>query len=85
LRYCTIHDLLDTTEEVQNFEYSGFCLVAAEEPRSVKEAMAEQCWHEAMQVEMQSIEANRTWDVSVLPPKQKAIDLKWVFKVKKDP
>jgi hypothetical protein len=47
--------------------------------------MAEQCWHEAMQVEMQSIEANRTWDVSVLPPKQKAIDLKWVFKVKKDP
>jgi hypothetical protein len=76
---------MDTTEEVQNFEYSGFCLVAAEEPRSVKEAMAEQCWRQAMQVEMQSIEANRTWDVSVLPPKQKAIGLKWVFKVKKDP
>jgi hypothetical protein len=38
-----------------------------------------------MQAEMQAIEANRTWDVSVLPPKHKAIGLKWVFKVKKDP
>jgi len=34
---------------------------------------------------MQAIKANRTWDVSVLPPKHKAIGLKWVFKVKKDP
>ena len=38
-----------------------------------------------MQAEMQAIEANRTWEVSVLPPKHKAIGLKWVFKVKKDP
>jgi len=38
-----------------------------------------------MQSEMQAIEENRTWDVSDLPPKQKAIGLKWVFKVKKDP
>jgi hypothetical protein len=34
---------------------------------------------------MQAIEQNRTWDVSNLPAKQKAIGLKWVFKVKKDP
>ena len=38
-----------------------------------------------MQSEMQAIEENRTWDVSDLPAKQKAIGLKWVFKVKKDP
>ena len=38
-----------------------------------------------MQAEMKSIEENRTWDVSELPAKQKAIGLKWVFKVKKDP
>jgi hypothetical protein len=85
LRYRTIVDLLNDTEDVQDFEYSGLCLVAAEEPRSVQEAMMEECWKQAMQAEMQAIEANRTWDASVLPPKHKAIGLKWVFKVKKDP
>jgi len=72
-RYRTISDLLDTTEEVHDVEYSGLCLVAAEEPRSVEEAMKEACWRQAMQVEMQSIEANRTWEVSDLPARCKAI------------
>jgi hypothetical protein len=35
--------------------------------------------------EMESIEANRTWVLSVLPASHKEIGLKWVFKVKKDP
>jgi len=52
--------LLETTEELQDFEYSGIYLVAAEEPRSVEEALAEQCWRQAMQAEMQAIEANQT-------------------------
>jgi len=43
LRYRTIVDLLDDTEDVQDFEYSGLCLVVAEEPRSVQEAMMEEC------------------------------------------
>ena len=38
-----------------------------------------------MQAEMKAIEANKTGDVSSLPDKQKAIGLKWVFKIKKDP
>ena len=38
-----------------------------------------------MQAEMKSIEDNRTWEVSDLPRDQKAIGLKWIFKVKKDP
>ena len=85
LRYRTISDLLDSIEEMQEFEYSGICLATAEEPRTVGEAMSEEHWREAMRSEMQAIEANRTCDVSVLPPKHKAIGLKWVFKVKKDP
>ena len=85
LRYRTIPDLLDSTDELHEFEYSGLCLVAAEEPRSVDEALTKQCWRQAMQSEMQAIEDNRTWDACVLPPKQKAIGLKWVFKIKKDP
>jgi len=77
--------LLETTEEVQDFEYSGLCLSAVGEPRSVEEAMTEMCWRQAMQAEMQAIENNKTWDVADLLAKQKAIGLKWVFKVKKDP
>lgn len=58
LKYQTIPNLLDTKEEVQGFEYSGLCLVAAEEPRTVDEALSENCWRRAMQSEMQAIEAN---------------------------
>jgi len=81
----TIASLLEDIEEVQGFEYNGVFLVAAEEPRSVNEALKESCWREAMQAEMQAIKANRTWDVSELPTIHKAIGLKWVFKIKKDP
>lgn len=66
-------------------EYSGMCLVAAEEPSSVEQALTELCWRNAMKAEMQAIEANKTWDVSGLPRNQKTIGLEWVFKVKKDP
>jgi hypothetical protein len=38
-----------------------------------------------MQAEMKAIEENRTWVVCDLPAKHRAIGLKWVFKVKKDP
>jgi hypothetical protein len=85
LRYRNIPDLLETTEAMQDFEYSGICLVAAEEPKSVAEALSEQSWRKAMEEEMKAIHENQTWVSCVLPPKQKAIGLKWVFKVKKDP
>ena len=81
LRYRIVFDLLESTDEVANV---GLCLVAAEEPASVEEAMTEECWRQAMQTEMKAIEDNRTWEVAELPAGQKAIGLKWVFKVKKD-
>ena len=77
--------MYDTTDEIHDYEFSGECLYAAEEPRSVEEALLEQCWKDAMMIEMNSIQSNRTWELSVLPAGHKAIGLKWVFKVKKDP
>ena len=85
LRYRTIDNINDTTDEVTDFEYSGVCYLAAEEPRSVEAALGEQCWRKAMEAEMESILANKTWELSVLPASHRAIGLKWVFKVKKDP
>ena len=75
--------MYDNTEVVNDFEYSGLCLLAADEPASIEQALGEQCWREAMAAELQSIKENKTWEVSELPKGQKAIGLKWVFKVKK--
>jgi hypothetical protein len=40
---------------------------------------------EAMKTKLQSIQSNNTWCYAVLPKGQKAIGLKWVYKVKRDP
>jgi len=81
LRFRTIPDLLDATDKVQHFEYSGVCLSAADEPVSLEEAMTQDCWRQAMKSELQAIEDNKTWVVSDLPKNHKAIGLKWVFKI----
>ena len=41
-RFRSLSNLYDTTEEIQNFEYSGLCLLAADEPPSVEEALEEE-------------------------------------------
>ncbi|KAL8116623.1 hypothetical protein AgCh_022969 [Apium graveolens] len=37
-----------------------------------------------MENEMEAIEKNETWTLTELPPSQKSIDLKWIFKLKWD-
>jgi hypothetical protein len=58
--------------------------VSAEEPSSLAHAEQDPCWRKAMEEELRAIEENRTWTLTELPPGQRAIGLKWVFKVKKD-
>nr|GEX91741.1 ribonuclease H-like domain, reverse transcriptase, RNA-dependent DNA polymerase [Tanacetum cinerariifolium] len=70
-----INDLYENTEEL---------LLAEDEPKSYKEALSDQKWIEAMKVELDSINRNNTWELTTLPKGHKAIDLKWVFKTKKD-
>lgn len=57
------------------------------EPKSYAEAR--QCnekgeWEVAMKSEYDSLVANKTWELCDLPDGRKAIDSKWVFKVKRD-
>ena len=66
-------------------EYSGLCLSAAEEPASVEDALDEPAWRSAMEAEMDSIRSNSTLSLASLPAGHRAIGLKWVFKVKRDP
>ena len=78
-----LDEIYEETHEIPT-EYSGLCLLAAEEPNSVKEAFCSANWKKAMEMEMKSIHENKTWVLATLPKGQKAIGLKWVFKVKKD-
>lgn len=66
-------------------EYNGVCMLAADEPANVEQALEETCWKDAMRAELEAIVQNNTWEFSELPKDHKAIGLKWVFKVKRDP
>lgn len=85
LRFRTLNDLFDSTDEVHDYEYSGVCMLAADEPVGVDEALQEQCWLEAMNNELKPIQENDTWLYADLPKGNRAIGLKWVYKVKRDP
>jgi hypothetical protein len=43
LRFRTLNDLLDSTDEMQDYEYSGVCLLAADEPSRVDDALEKDC------------------------------------------
>jgi hypothetical protein len=54
------------------------------EPRSFAEAERHAAWRVAMQLEMDAVEKNRTWELADLPRGHSAMTLKWVFKLKRD-
>ncbi|CAL1398262.1 unnamed protein product [Linum trigynum] len=56
-----------------------------EEPRHFREAVLHAYWREAMQKEILALEANGTWTLEYLPPGKRAIDSKWVYKIKYHP
>ncbi|XP_074377233.1 uncharacterized protein LOC141718750 [Apium graveolens] len=59
-------------------------LMGIDEPVNYAQAVKDVKWRDAMKQEMNSIEANETWRLMELPPDQKIIGLKWIYKLKKD-
>lgn len=57
-------------------------MVADSEPIDFRAALKEKVWKEAMKEEQSSIEKNQIWDLTKLPRDKKAINVKWVFKLK---
>lgn len=49
------------------------------------EASTQKEWVNAMNLELASIEKNKTWTLVNLPKRRRVIGLKWVFKLKRDP
>jgi hypothetical protein len=63
-------------------ELVHYAFLADTEPVSMTEALSNPKWISAMIEELNSIENNDTWSLVNLPQNKKAIDVKWVFKVK---
>ena len=41
-------------------------------------------WRKAMEEEMKALRENKTWELCELPPKCKAVECKWVYRMKSD-
>ncbi|CAH2096121.1 unnamed protein product [Euphydryas editha] len=69
-----------------NDYYTGFTAVNNSE-LSYEEAINSEYsekWKEAIQTELQALQKNKTWIETYLPEDKKAIETKWVFKIKKE-
>lgn len=55
------------------------------EPTTYFEASQHAKWREAMKEELTTLERNGTWVITTLPEGKRALDSKWVYKVKFKP
>ena len=85
VRYRHIDDIMRDARRVELDEDDEMAMLAkAEEPSCYREAVGQPAWEEAMAKEIKSIEKNGTWTLTKLPAGHKPIDLKWVYKLKKN-
>jgi len=52
------------------------------DPLTFKQAVKSKKWRDAMMAEIESIEKNKTWELTILQKGVKPIGVKWVFKTK---
>jgi hypothetical protein len=88
LRYHTMENLLNDQPMPRlvphNLEAQLHLACDDGEPRSFVEAERHAAWRAALQLEMDTVEKNHTWELADLPRGHIAITLKWVFKLKRD-
>nr|CAB3451780.1 unnamed protein product [Digitaria exilis] len=82
-RFRMVDDCINTSEPVE-FDPDELLLAASEEPNTFEQANIDPAWRAAMREELTAIVDNGTWTMVDLPPGQRPIGLKWVFKLKKD-
>ncbi|KAK3001019.1 hypothetical protein RJ639_020679 [Escallonia herrerae] len=58
---------------------------SVDEPKYFSQAVKHAHWRDAMAKEISALEANNTWTLMPLPSRKRAIDSKWVYKVKFHP
>lgn len=79
----SINDLMQQTNEVEEMAHiHEMCLMMAEEPHALEEAINDVKWIEAMREELRMIEKNKTWQVVERPSNKNVISVKWIFRLK---
>lgn len=79
----SLNEIYSETQEIE-LENEELLLSGVEEPSSYVKVAQEHEWRQAMECEIRAVERNNTWKLTEFPPGQKAIGLKWVYKLKKD-
>ena len=51
------------------------------DPQSYREAVNDQKWCDIMNIELQALEDNCTWDITNVPTGRRHIGCKWLFKI----
>ncbi|KAJ0518591.1 putative RNA-directed DNA polymerase [Helianthus annuus] len=84
----TVHPLSNFVS-YENFSKSHKAFLAAitssSEPRNFNQAIQDERWKEAMKKEIRALEENNTWTLVDLPNGKRAVDSKWVYKIKYKP
>ncbi|KAH9790789.1 hypothetical protein KPL71_003509 [Citrus sinensis] len=78
----SLQDLYKVIERRDNLTL--FCLFADCETVNFQEAALDEKWRIAMDEEIKAIVKNDTWELTTLPKGHKAIDVKWVYKTKRN-
>lgn len=72
-----------TTQQVSpSFSYFLATIIPQTDPLYFQQAIKIPQWVEAMNVELEALEVNQTWEVMPLPPNRKSIGCKWIYKTK---
>lgn len=84
MRYRSLRDIYDNTDEIELEQELLFA--GTDEPQTYEQAAGDKNWRLAMEGEIDSIVKNETWKLTVteLRVGKKVIDLKWVYKIKKN-
>jgi hypothetical protein len=70
----------EAEEDQELHNYAVYC--NDDDPISYDDASKTNVWRKAMDLEIESIEKNNTWELTTLPEGVKAIGVKWVYKTK---
>jgi len=71
------------SEEEDDYAFLAFYAGSPiSDPLSYNEAMKSEKWQKAMEAEIEAIEKNNTWQLTMLPKQGKLVGVKWIFKTK---